>query len=616
MTRLEDVQHSKQSLDHELAEQATIERIVNAYLRENGIFDPRLEKNGSQLSLPFETDNFFYLHLPKSSATLVGELTFWSAGGHHSYGSSFYQVKEFTYSKLDGHQILQLILDELSMLETDESIRHHKKNELLHHMQNSVQNTISYIRKSRSTPNRQNQPLDFLLSEQSLYYGHPFHPTPKSQEGFTQLDMHRFSPELGTSFTLHYLAVSPEFIREEWVHQPNVNHAETCIPQSIRDEAASILGVDKIQYELLPCHPWQANYLLQQKHFQDLLHQEKIIDLGPLGNRVYPTSSVRTVWDPSHNYFFKLPLQIRITNFIRVNTYEQVKRTIDASKIVAEVKDRFENEQFQVLMDYGFRTVSLAEIPDSENERVMEAAAVVFRGNPEELRRQGSTIFVVGSLMETPPGEAEPTLFKAIRQNKENQLPSLTNWFQQYLTISMLPILTMFAEAGISLEAHAQNSLVMLEKGLPVRLYVRDLEGISIDRDMALRHGWTKTLIATDSPVLYQEEEAWFRLQYYFFVNHLGYVVRTLAKYSNQDEYVFWRVARNVLLEESKKTPSERMTKYINDLLHRKTLPAKANFVSRFQKIGETPLYVQIPNPIHFCQVTEHTSLTNEEVKQ
>ncbi|MEJ8545269.1 IucA/IucC family protein [Brevibacillus borstelensis] len=598
MKHAEGIAFQKRPLEALWAEHAAIERVLNAYLRENGIFDPRVQPDQKQLSIPLAAGAMFRLDLTSTGVSLAGEMTFWSRGGQHAYGSSFYQATESSYRRIDGWQLIHFILEELSHLEKNEEIRLQKKSELLMHIQNSVQKTEGYLRHFLLRRQTRQPSSGFLSSEQSLFFGHPFHPTPKSSAGFAERDLHRFAPELGASFPLHYLTVSPELIAEEWMEHPEAGGAEACIPQPVREAAAAQADRGQKDYKLLPCHPWQARYLSSHEQLRGLFLEGKIADLGPMGDDVYPTSSVRTVWEPAHCCQFKLPLHVRITNFIRVNTREQIKRTMDAAKIVLQEKNAFHNERFRVLMEYGFRSISLPELPPSENDLLMQECAVVFRENPPELRYEDSPVFVVGSLMEAPPGETEPALFRAMRENDSRRLPDLADWFRQYLSISMLPVLSLFSETGVSLEAHAQNSLVRLESGWPVKLYVRDLEGISVDRETALGKGWVGTLVDADSPVLYSREQAWRRLQYYFFVNHLGYVARTLAKYGGQDESAFWSIARNTLLEQRKRPLSERMAGCIDALLHGKTMPAKANLVSIFQRRGESPLYVDIPNPI------------------
>ncbi|MBJ8192795.1 IucA/IucC family protein, partial [Bacillus cereus] len=58
---------------------------------------------------------------------------------------------------------------------------------------------------------------DYCTSEQSLVYGHPFHPFPKNSKGFTEYDVRMYSPELRTSFQLCYVAVRKDVYMQEWV---------------------------------------------------------------------------------------------------------------------------------------------------------------------------------------------------------------------------------------------------------------------------------------------------------------------------------------------------------------------------------------------------------------
>jgi siderophore synthetase component len=593
----------KASPSLELAQKAAVERILNAYLRETGF--QRGGRVGSPLRIP----------LIQTGKVIVGELRYWSASGQHSYGSTFFVENggSVPFVEINNEQLVGYLLDELAFIEPDPKLREIRRNSLHSHIRNSMDKTELYIKRYKETGGNAEQSLDFLRSEQSLYLGHPFHPTPKSSEGFSNTDLERYAPELGASFTLHYFAVSPELIVEQWVEPTGLAEGKPIggediktnriIPKNIQQDAKLKLPVDQQRYCLLPCHPWQAEHLSEWKEVKKLRQEGKMVYLGPLGDPVFPTSSVRTVWDRENGYFYKLPLNVRITNFIRVNPLEQLKRTIDAAKVVALLKSEVEDESFGILMEHGYKTVSLPNVPDEENEKVMESFGVLFRESPIECRKEGNSLFVIASLLEALPGEDEPKLFGAIRESSLGETIDPVQWLRRYLMITMKPILNLFAETGISLEAHVQNGLLKLDKGCPAKLYVRDLEGISIDRDQALSNGWVGTVIPEDSPVLYTEQEAWNRLKYYFFVNHLGYVIHTVARYSEQDELVYWKVVRDVLQESIAESSSDRLRKYTKDLMESETLPAKANLVSRFQERGERPLYVDMGNPIYLCKV-------------
>lgn len=61
-------------------------------------------------------------------------------------------------------------------------------------------------------------------------------------------------------------------------------------------------------------------------------------------------------------------------------------------------------------------------------------------------------------------------------------------WLECYLDRTLLPILTLFSNTGISLEAHVQNTLIELNDGIPEVCYVRDLEGICLSTTIAMEN--------------------------------------------------------------------------------------------------------------------------------
>src|SRR5207302_3013454 len=105
------------------------------------------------------------------------------------------------------------------------------------------------------------------------------------------------------------------------------------------DAAAGRLGAGRAGWPLLPCHPWQAEHLLGLPEVAELLSAGRLVTLGPLGSAVHPTASVRTVWDPASGRQLKLALSVRITNFVRTNGPEQLRRSIDASRALAALGD-------------------------------------------------------------------------------------------------------------------------------------------------------------------------------------------------------------------------------------------------------------------------------------
>lgn len=579
------------------AVRASLQRLLNAYLRESSGLDLERKAPAGRSPMFVQNGSGFLLYLPKTGRWIFGEMTYTSADGFHTYGPYFYESGEKdprSWKKEEAGRIIDVVLDELAAHENDPEAAQYKRDTLSDAIRNSVEKTAWFIRRFLERKEGQRSPYPFQESEQSLVFGHPFHPAPKSSEGFTFQDVKAYAPEFGVSFQLHYWALSPEWVGDEDVGGDGL---DPWIPDTVRTAAREELGSDRQYYKLLPLHPWQSEMLLRQEDVREWLHQGTCVNLGPLGDDVYPTSSVRTVWEPNHGCFYKLPLNVRMTNFFRTNTREQIDRTLDAARVVRRVKEEFQPPSFYVLDEYGCRRVRVPSVSPQQQDAWMENLSVIFRENPENAREMHAPPRVVASLLEKHPDGGEPTLIREMCQHPLHQGRDFRYGFEQYLHLSMLPILYYFTEKGVGLEAHAQNTLLRLEQGRPTAVYVRDLEGISIDREQARKNGWIGSCIGEDSPVLYTEEDTWRRLNYYYFVNHLMHVVHILARYGEKGEAAYWNVVKRVLAEECRGTSSLRMKRYTRCLLEDPWW-AKANLFSFFQGRGDQPSYVTIQNPM------------------
>ncbi len=58
-----------------------------------------------------------------------------------------------------------------------------------------------------------------------------------------------------------------------------------------------------------------------------------MIDLGPAGATVTPTSSVRTVYREDWPYQLKFSLHARVTNSMRVTLPKELRRAVEAARL-------------------------------------------------------------------------------------------------------------------------------------------------------------------------------------------------------------------------------------------------------------------------------------------
>ncbi|MGH8920381.1 MAG: IucA/IucC family C-terminal-domain containing protein, partial [Actinomycetes bacterium] len=285
---------------------------------------------------------------------------------------------------------------------------------------------------------------------------------------------------------------------------------------------------------------------------------------------------------------WKLPLHVRITNLVRNNPLEHARRALDASRLIQTLRPSWAYQGFDVLVETGYRTIDHTALADD--------ITVLYRENPFATQPQAPQ--VVAALLEEGTDGAQPELIRYVQQATGQLVAEhVDEWLRRYLEISLLPLLAVFAAHGISLEAHVQNSLLHLEGGWPARFWVRDMEGTSVSRQRWLVAG-PRDAIPADSPVLYDDAEAWQRLKYYAVTNHPGHLVHVLGRHTHTDESRLWRTVRAVL-RSAHPHQYAHSTQYVNDLIESPVLPAKANLISRFTGRGERPLYVDIPNPLY-----------------
>ncbi|MCJ2020801.1 hypothetical protein MKK84_25825 [Methylobacterium sp. E-065] len=412
--------------------------------------------------------------------------------------------------------------------------------------------------------------------EQGLWHGHPFHPLAKSVDGFSEADTDRYASERAASFRLRWLIASPDLAAALWRD-----------PGSERQVGAALAllsGLPDAQLAgrvLIPCHPWQASRLEADPDIAALVAAGRLTLTPPSGDPVTPTSSVRTVFAHRENLFLKLPMAARITNFARTNSREHLARSMAASRALASVRDTVSACGLDILGEPGALRL--------DHDALDAVTGVLVREGPAR------PAFVVAGLLEPAPRDGLPIL-TAMGCPLATAVEA-EQWLRAYTRIALLPPLRLFARTGISLEAHAQNSLLVLEDGQPARLVVRDLEGASIDsgRFARLAPGLDLDPRELDPAVLYGAQEAWERLLYYLVVNQVAHVVATVARAARSGEAPLWRVVAETLADA---VEDDATAELVSRLLRAPTLPAKANLASCLAGRGERPTYVALANPL------------------
>ena len=118
------------------------------------------------------------------------------------------------------------------------------------------------------------KPLTFAEAEQALLVGHAFHPAPKSHEPFNEAEARRYLPDFASRFPLRWFAVESTLVAGDSL---NVSLRERLL-RFAAQSAPELLGHFTDTRWLLPMHPWQADYLLEQDWCQRLAENGSLQD--------------------------------------------------------------------------------------------------------------------------------------------------------------------------------------------------------------------------------------------------------------------------------------------------------------------------------------------------
>ncbi|MGW0818672.1 IucA/IucC family protein [Streptomyces viridiviolaceus] len=379
--------------------------------------------------------------------------------------------------------------------------------------------------RARATP-----PGDpYLRSEQSLLTGHTHHPAPKARGGGPHTGWLPYAPEAHACFPLTLLAVREDTVVEE---------GDT--------SALDALGHAPPGYRLLPAHPWQLD--LTATALAPAFADGRLIRLGTTGFPVWPTAAVRTVYAPERDLFLKFSLDVRITNDIRRLWRHDLLGLRRTDTAVTEAFAAI-GPPAAWLGDHGYRTPGFA----------FEELAVVVRDGLRDRLLPGATPLLAAALVEGFDGSPlERTADPAA-------------WWAAYLAVVVPPVLTAFADDGVVLEAHLQNTLVAVDAaGTPVQALFRDAEGVKLLPDTSRAAGWE-------------------RLVYCLLVNHLHEIAGALAEH--HPGFAPWPAVRRELARHD--LPE------IPALLASPTLPGKTNLLLRWTGAdGADARYLPLPNPL------------------
>jgi len=590
---------SSAALAQDYAQQRSIETLLNCYCREVAQPEGQLD-----IGLPFGQQDWpqsiqwglgrhggkvLQVRLPNTGARLLTVVEAASSTSNYRYLSPVHiKPPAMPWEPGSWEGLTRLLLRELFQ-QTGAA----PDEELFEQIADSVAVTAALLPHASAAPLPAEPARAFIESEQSLAFGHPFHPAPKSRQGVSHQDMLRYSPESGASFPLHYFAVRREFLLQQSLL------SDPC-DRLVARQAPAGLAPDR-DFALIPVHPWQAGHLLELPAVAGALRTGRLLDLGQQGDHYYPTSSIRTLYQPDNPFFYKGSLNIRITNCVRKNAIYELEGALQVTRIMSALQPGLQARfpALRVLDEPAFMSVGPGLGDANQDKAVTEGFGLILRRNfdPHE-----ATPVLAGALFGNHL-HGQQRMHGLLRELAGRQVLPVAEvaeqWFRAYVTALMHPVLYCYFAHGVIFEPHLQNVVIGLSGQLPASVFLRDFEGVKLDRS---RHGpeqLQEVSARAREALWYDAELGWNRVAYCLFVNHFCEAIEVIGAGDERLRRRLWSVIGEELLSYQASHGDAASARRIGDLLSGSPLPGKTNLLNRFFKRADRQtMYVPVGNPI------------------
>ena len=301
----------------------------------------------------------------------------------------------------------------------------------------------------------------------------------------------------------------------------------------------------------------------------------------------------------------KLSLGLRITNSRRENLRKELHRGVEVHRLLRTgLAEQWQaaHPGFDIVRDPAWLAV------DAPDGTPVPGLDVMLRHNPFG---PGDDAVCIAGLTAPPPlARAAPACAPGSPSSSPASPPApaaragavAAEWFLRYLDHVVRPVLWLDAHAGIALEAHQQNTLVLLDPdGWPVGGRYRDNQGYYFRESRRAELERRLPGIGTVSDTFVSDAVTDERFAYYLGINNVLGLIGAFGAQRLADERVLLAAFRRFLAETAglgSPLPAQ--------LLDSPTLRCKANLLTRLHGLDELvgpvdtqSVYVTITNPLH-----------------
>ncbi len=299
----------------------------------------------------------------------------------------------------------------------------------------------------------------------------------------------------------------------------------------------------------------------------------------------------------------KLSLGLRVTNSRRENLRKELHRGLEVHRLLEAglaAQWRTAHPGFDIVRDSAWIGLPAPDLADPTG------LDTVLRRQP--FGRKPRFHCIPGRVAEQPLGDtldsALAGVLRHLAARTAQSLPAVAaKWFERYLDAVVLPILWLDGQGGIALEAHQQNTLVLLDTdGWPAGGRYRDSQGCYFRQSKADALTARLPGIGTVSDTFVPDQVADERFCYYLGINHLLGLIGAFGSQRLADEEQLLTLLRRFLAGSAAAATGSGLPAH---LLDAPTLRCKANLLTRLKDLDELvgsvttqSVYVTLPNPV------------------
>ncbi|HHQ2257111.1 TPA: D-ornithine--citrate ligase SfaD, partial [Staphylococcus aureus] len=606
------------------------QRLVTSMHRENLVKARTQSKkilSRDLIMLDISTTHILEIQFPQAKQTLYAPIT-----GEHAFDridveGPFYIKDDITNTITRVHhpnEILECILIEAPDLKNAAS------DQFQQDLINSATNMTFAISYQALSMQHDSAPLfniiensedSYLRSEQAVIEGHPLHPGAKLRKGLNALQTFLYSSEFNQPIKLKIVLIHSKLSRTMSLSKDYDTTVHQLFPDLIKQlENEFTPKFNFNDYHIMIVHPWQLDDVLHSD-YQAEVDKELIIEAKHTLD-YYAGLSFRTLVPkyPAMSPHIKLSTNVHITGEIRTLSEQTTHNGPLMTRILNDIleKDVIFKSYASTIIDEvaGIHFYNEQDEADYQTER-SEQLGTLFRKNIYQMIPQEVTPLIPSSLVATYPFNNESPIVTLIKRYQSAASlsdfeSSAKSWVETYSKALLGLVIPLVTKYGIALEAHLQNAIATFRKdGLLDTMYIRDFEGLRIDKAQLNEMGYSTSHFHEKSRILTDSKTSVFNKAFYSTVqNHLGELILTISKASNDSnlERHMWYIVRDVLdnifdqlvlsTHKSNQVNENRINE-IKDTMFAPFIDYKCVTTMRLEDEAHHYTYIKVNNPLY-----------------